>query len=54
MRAGSGGDGGHGASRPQAGAVSFARVLPRPLLKDLDHGILLNYFGVEILYSAKI
>lgn len=54
MHACSGGDGGHGASRSQAGAISFSRVLSWPLLKDLDHGILLDYFGMEILYSAKI
>lgn len=54
VRACGSGNGGHGPGRPQAGTVSFPRVLPGALLKDLDHGILLDYLGMEILYSAKI
>lgn len=54
MRARRSSDGGDRPSRSQAGAVDFSGILPRALLKDLDHGILLNYFCMEILYSAKI
>lgn len=52
MRAGGGGDGWHGAGRPQAGGVCLPSIFAGSLLKDLNHGVLLYDFGVEILNAV--
>lgn len=52
MCAGGRGNGRDGAGGPQARGVCLPGIFTGPLLEDLDHGILLYDFGVEVLNAA--